>query len=138
MKTIKILDLDELGAIEFKEHQSFLDSIHGTKFFDNNYGVSIICKCEELEKANEEKIAIKGLYSTSHGSWENQTFELAVIKGNEESSYFIVNEFLEQEDVEYSNNGGMWGFKTIDEVKKIISSIKNLEKIISIPVTGEE
>jgi hypothetical protein len=138
MKTIKILDLDDLGAIEFFEHGAFLDSIQGVKFFDNGWGVSIICKCDEVENLNHEKIAIRGIYSTSCGRWEDGTFELAVIQGNLQSSYFVVNEFLQYKDDEYLHNDGIWRFKTVDKVKEIISMIKSLDKITRIPTNDEE
>jgi hypothetical protein len=134
MKTIKILDLDELGTLEFKEHPSFLDSIQAVKFFENGLGVSVICKSKDVMFMNQEKLAIHGNFSTSAGSWEDGTYEIAVLVGDENLSFFEMLKNISDTNEDYEINGGIWQFKRIDQLKEIVSQIKNISKPSISPV----
>jgi hypothetical protein len=120
--TIKLLDLDEFGVLDFKIHNTFDSSLHAVKLFDNGYGVSVICTCYEIKP--------KGLglnMNFPYGDWEKGTYEVACVVGDdEETCQFIIQENLEEEFEEYSMNGGILGNQRVPQIKQIMHFVKSL------------
>lgn len=125
---IKLLDLDELGILEFKKHNTFNDSIQAIKLFDNGYAGSIICKCYELK--NSDTIFV--MFS-SHGSWENQSFEIACVVVPSDGNFtFLYVDSIAEEYPEYEQNYGVLNYKNKTELKEILNFIKSMPSRINV------
>lgn len=121
MEIIKILDLDELGVLEFVKHNQFKDSIRSTKIFDNGYGVSIICTCDDFARSYVQ--SFKGM--SSGGNWEEQTFEIACVVGDKDCS-FIISDDLCEEYPEYERDGGVLSYLNKEQVIRFMKFVQSL------------
>lgn len=125
---IKLLDLDELGVLEFKKHNAFGDSIHAIKLLDNGYGISVICKYDELKNSDTAFQIF-----TSNGSWETETFEIAcVLINSNDNCRFLYVDSISEEYPEYEINGGIFNYKNKTELKEIINFISSLPSRINV------
>ena len=123
MEIIKILDLDEHGVLEFTKHPQFKDSIRSIKLFDNGFGVSIICKCEDVTHPYEKSF----MGMTSGGSWEEQTFEIACVVGDSiADSQFVISDDVCQEYPQYDMNGGVLSYLDKEKVVEFMRVVQSL------------
>jgi hypothetical protein len=124
MQTKQIFNINDFENLDWRDHNFFENAIAAQVFFDNGYGASIITQ------TNGEKA--KGFiesFRSAYGSHEDGTYEVAVIKGNKESSGFHQLENIEDIDFnendveEYIGSGGIWAnmdlMKTIEKINLI-------------------
>lgn len=105
-------------VIKFQPHPAFSDSVAGQVVFPNNYGISIITKVDEEHPGS--------FMNTAMGSWDKQTFEIAIVKAYPEEISFTTLDELEEEYPEYKMNGGVFPRVDIAFIEKIVQFVKNL------------
>ena len=124
MQTKQIFNINDFENLDWRDHNFFENAIAAQVFFDNGYGASIITQTDGSKA--------KGLmtsFLSAYGSHGDGTYEVAVIKGNKESSSFyelenIVDIDSNENDVEnYIDRGGVWASldlqKTIEKINLI-------------------
>lgn len=109
------LQLTDEQKITFEQHRSFEDSIFAHYPLDNGYVASIITR-----KPSQNN---KGLWNSAQGSWDNGTFELAVL--NQDLILIQLEELNDEE--EYKINYGIWPSLSKDELLQKIQMISNLK-----------
>ena len=110
------LQLTKDKTILFEQHGNFKDSVSAKLKLDNGYSASIITR-----KSLEDN---SGMLHSAQGSWDDETFELAVL---DEKESFIQIEELNQ-DVEYSMNCGVWTSLSKNDLLEKIQIISNLKR----------
>ena len=124
MQTKQIFNINDFENLDWRDHHFFENAISAQVFFDNDYGASIITQTD----GSKAKDFIES-FRSAYGSHEDGTYEVAVIKGNKESSGFHQLENIEDIDFnendveEYIGSGGIWAnmdlMKTIEKINLI-------------------
>ena len=124
MQTKQIFNINDFENLDWRDHNFFENAIAAQVFFDNGYGASIITQTD----GSKAKDFIES-FRSAYGSHEDGTYEVAIIKGNKESSSFhelenIADVDHNANDVEdYIGSGGIWASldlqKTIEKINLI-------------------
>ena len=124
MQTKQIFNINDFENLDWRDHNFFENAIAAQVFFDNGYGASIITQTD----GSKAKDFVES-FRSAYGSHEDGTYEVAVIKGNKESSSFYELENITDvdhnvNDVEdYIGSCGVWASldlqKTIQKINLI-------------------
>jgi len=109
--------------IKFEDHSFFNDAIYTIISFNNGFGASIITKRTKGDKV--EKNNSYHSMTTAQGSWDDETFELAVVKNDKGKFNHIEIQDFCKEDTNYETNG-VWVYLTKQKLFEKMNLIKNL------------
>lgn len=109
--------------IKFEDHPFFKDAICTVIPFNNGFGASIITKKTEEDKIEEDNSY--RFMGSAHGDWDDETFELAVVKNNQGKFNHIEIQDFCKGDTNYETNG-VWTYLTKEELFEKMNLIKNL------------
>lgn len=129
IKIVKKLKLENGEELNFEFHKSFYDSIRSQLTFDNDYGLSIITKCSDAVEENMQKTSTFGLiFSSSAGSFEDGTFEVAIVKNGQYIELDPDDFRLQELEMIHPYNGGIFSHVKTENLEKIISIVKSFRR----------